>query len=82
MCKVRRGCTIKGAYFTSGRTHVKHTTVTTQQLQTSVVSFGSSSYARFTAEKTTELTRGGESLGVDKLGVDTWLSVAVYPVKS
>ena len=50
-----------------------HTTVTTQQFQTSAVSFGSFLDASFTAEK----TRGGE-----KLGVETWLGVAVYPVKS
>ena len=45
-----------------------HTTVTTQQFQTSAVSFGSVLDASFTAEKTTEQTRGGE-----KLGVETWL---------
>ena len=59
---------IKGAYFISGRTHVMHTTVMTQQFQTSAVSFGSFLDARFTAEKTTEQTRRGE-----KLGVETWL---------
>ena len=64
-CKVRRGRRIKGAYFTSGHTHVTHTTVTTQQFQTSAVSFGSFLDASFTAEKTTEQTRGGENLGVE-----------------
>ena len=66
--KLRRGCKIKEAYFTSGRTHVMHTTVTTQQFQTSAVSFGFFLDASFTAEKTTEQTRGGE-----KLRVETWL---------
>ena len=53
-----------------GRTQVTLTSVTTQQLQTSAVSFGSymdTSFS-FTAEKTTEQTRGS-----DKLGVETWL---------
>ena len=57
---------MKGAYFTSGRTHVTHTTVTTQQFQTSAVSFVCFfSEASFTAERTTEQTRGGEKLGLD-----------------
>ena len=63
--KLRRGCRIKGVYFSSGCTHVTHTTVTTQRFQTSVVSFGSFLDASFTAEKTTEQTRGGEKLGVE-----------------
>ena len=54
-----------------------HTTVMTQQFQTSAVSFGSFLDTSFTAEKTIEQTRGGE-----KLGVKTWLLVGVYPVKS
>ena len=66
--KVRRGRRIKGAYFTSGRTHVTHTTVTTQQFQTSAVSFGSFLDTSFTADKTTEQIHGGE-----KLRVETWL---------
>ena len=45
-----------------------HTIVTTQQFQTSAVSFDSFLDASFTAENTTEQTRGGE-----KLGVETWL---------
>ena len=49
------------AYFTSGRTHMTHTIVTTQQFQTSAVSFDSFLDASFTAEKTTEL------------GVENWL---------
>ena len=57
-------------YFTSGRTHVTHTTVTTQQFQSSAVLFGSFLDTTFTPEKTTEQTRGGE-----KLGVETWHSV-------
>ena len=57
-----------GRYFTSGRTHVTHTTVTTQQFQTSAVSFVFFLEASFTAEKTTERTSGGE-----KLGLDYWL---------
>ena len=63
--KVISGCKIKGAYFTSGRTHVTHTTVTTQQFQSTAVSFGSFLNASFTANKTTEQTRGGEKLGVE-----------------
>ena len=59
--KVRRGRRIKGAYFTSGRTHVMHTTVTTQQFQTSAVLFGFFLDASFTAEKTTEQTRGRDN---------------------
>ena len=59
---------MKGAYFTSGHTHVMHTTVMTQQFQTSAVSLGSFLDTSFTAEKTSEQTRGGE-----KLGVETWL---------
>ena len=62
------GCRIKGAYFTSSHTHMTRTTVTTQQFQTSAVSFGSFMDTSFTAKKTTEQTRGGE-----KLGVETWL---------
>ena len=50
-----------------------HTTVTTQQFQSSGVLFGSFLDASFTAEKTTEQTCGSE-----KLGVDTWLLVAVH----
>ena len=46
----------------------------TQQFQTSTVSFGSFLDASFTAEKTTEQTRGGEKLGSEDL--------ALYPVKS
>ena len=69
MRKVRRERRIEGAYFTSGRTHVTHTAVTTQQFQTSAVSFVFFLDASFTAEKTTEQTRGGG----EKLGVETWL---------
>ena len=58
------GRRIKGAYFTSGRTHVTHTTVTTQQFQTSAVQFASFLDASITAEKTTEQTRGSEKLRV------------------
>ena len=49
--KYKKGRRIKGAYFTSCRTHVTHTTVTTQQFQTSVVSFGSFLDASCTAKK-------------------------------
>ena len=68
MHKVRRGCRIKGAYFTSDHTHATHTTVTTQQFQSSAVSFDFFLDASFTADKTTEQTCGGE-----KLGVEIWL---------
>ena len=63
MHKVKRGRRIKGSYFTSGRTHVTHTTVATQKFQTSAVSFGSFLDASFTAEKTTEQTHGGQRSG-------------------
>ena len=57
------------AYFTSGRTHVMHIAVMTQQFQTSAVSLSFFFLdASFIAEKTTEQTRGSE-----KLGVETWL---------
>ena len=49
----------------------------TQQFQTSAVLHGSFLDSSFNAEKTTEQTHGGE-----KLGVETWLCVAVYSVKS
>ena len=67
--KVRREHRIKGAYFTSGRTHVMHTTVTTQQFQTSAVSFGFFLDASFTAE--TEQTRGREN-SEWRLGFELW----------
>ena len=73
----KMGAQKKGAYFTSGRTHMTHTTVRTQQFQTSAVSFGSFLDASLTTEKTTEQTSGGE-----KLGVETWLWVEEYPVES
>ena len=54
-----------------------HTTAKTQQFQSSAISFVFFLDASFTTEKTTEQTRGGE-----KLVVESWLLVAVYPVKS
>ena len=47
-----------------------HTTVTTQQFQTSAVSFVFFLEASFTVEKTTEQTR-------EKLGLDYWLGGAL-----
>ena len=82
MRKVRRGHRIKGAYFTSGITHVTHTTVTTQQFQTSASSFGSFLDASFTAEKTTEQTRKGEKLASGDLALNFSVSSKVLILRS
>ena len=72
----------KGEYFTSGHPHVTHTTVTTQQFQTSAVSFGSFLDASFTAEKSTEQTHGGEKLEVENLALSCGVSSKVFILQS